>query len=75
MKNTLILKISGMDCSSCVMNIDGALEDIDGVEEARTNFAKEVTTIIINEKKVSEQHVISIIQSIGYEATIIDLRG
>ena len=33
------LKITGMHCPSCAMNIDGALEDTAGVIEAETSYA------------------------------------
>ena len=37
---TVTLKIVGMHCTSCAMNIDFELEDIKGVKEASTNYAK-----------------------------------
>ena len=32
--------IKGMYCSACAMNIDGELEDTEGVEESNTNYVK-----------------------------------
>lgn len=71
MKNTVLLKIKGMDCSSCVMDIDGALEDIHGIEEARTNFAQETTTISFDPNKVSHEDIITTLSNVGYTAQII----
>ena len=36
----LILTIEGMHCTSCAMNIDGALEDTEGVFNSETSYAK-----------------------------------
>ena len=34
-------RIKGMHCAACSMNIDGALEELDGVIGATTSYAKE----------------------------------
>ncbi|MFA6252819.1 MAG: heavy-metal-associated domain-containing protein [Patescibacteria group bacterium] len=61
-----ILKINGMHCSSCAMNIDGALEDA-GVKEARTNFAKQETKLKFDEHKISLAEIKKIIKAQGHE--------
>lgn len=61
-----------MDCGSCVMNIDGVLEDIDGVEESRTSFTKELTTVTFNANKVTPQTLMKQLEVSGYEAIIVD---
>ena len=61
-----------MDCASCVINIDGVLEDTEGIEKARTSYVRELTDVTFNAKKVSPQSIISIIKQVGYEASIID---
>ena len=68
----VVIKISGMDCSACVINIDGALEDAQGVFEARTNYAKSRTDVSFDPKKISPQKIISLIQATGYTAVISD---
>lgn len=72
MKSKVTIKISGMDCSACVMNVDGVLEDIEGVEESRTSFAKEVTTVVFYTNKVSPHELISCIKATGYKAVIVE---
>jgi copper chaperone CopZ len=54
------------------MNIDGVLEDAQGVSEARTNYAKSQTDVSFDPKKISSQKIISLIQSAGYTAVIAD---
>lgn len=62
------LKIDGMHCSSCAMNIDFDLEDITGVKEAKTSYAKQETEIEYDCKKVSDEQIIVQIQKTGYTA-------
>ncbi len=64
---TLTLQIVGMHCTSCAMNIDFELEDVDGVQEARTNYAKAQTRVIFDPKKVTVQKLSDIIRSLKYE--------
>jgi P-type Cu+ transporter len=72
MKNTLVLKLKGMDCASCVINIDSVLEDVAGVEEARTSYAKEQTSVTFNAAKVKPKELIRVIKEAGYEAVIVN---
>jgi len=64
------LKIDGMHCSSCAMNIDMDLEDIDGVKDVRTNYAKGITEVEFDEGKQSVDQLISIIDKTGYNASL-----
>lgn len=66
----IVLKISGMHCTSCALNIDGELEDIDGVIRSSTNYAKQETTVVVDVKKVKAQKLIETIKAIGYEAVV-----
>lgn len=59
-------KIEGMHCVSCGMNIDDGLEELDGVLEAKTNFAKAETRIVYNEKKIDAQRLRKTIVELGY---------
>lgn len=70
MKN-LKLKINGMHCSSCAMDIDGQLED-NGVEESKTSYAKSITEVKFDPAKISEEKVLETIRDIGYSAAIIN---
>lgn len=61
------LKISGMHCTSCAMNIDGELEDA-GVKSANTSFAKQICEVQYDEKLFNESKIIEIIKKAGYTA-------
>ncbi len=62
------LKINGMHCTSCAMNIDGDLEDTAGVKESNTNYAKALTQVTFDSDKISEEEIIKIIKNTGYDA-------
>lgn len=70
MKKKIIFKIQGMHCTSCAINIDGELEDTDGVYESKTNYAKQQTEVVYDTEKVDEEKIIKFIKKVGYEAIV-----
>ncbi len=64
------IKIEGMHCTSCAMNIDGELEDTEGVKSSNTNYAKQSTEVEYDEEKLDENKIIEIIKNVGYTASI-----
>lgn len=64
------LTIQGMHCTSCAMNIDGELEDLDGVVEASTNYAKSVSQITFNSDIISVDKIQSTIKELGYDSKV-----
>lgn len=61
-------KIEGMHCSSCAMNIDFDLEDIEGVKTAKTNYAKQESEVEYEEDKVKTEDIIKSVEKTGYKA-------
>lgn len=66
------LKIEGMHCVSCALNIDGQLEDAEGVEEACTHFARSELKVVYHADKITVEEIISIITRLGYKAASAD---
>ncbi|OGH12721.1 MAG: hypothetical protein A2776_03495 [Candidatus Levybacteria bacterium RIFCSPHIGHO2_01_FULL_40_10] len=62
------LKIEGMHCTSCAMNIDFGLEDL-GVKSAKTSYARQETEVEFDEKKIKQQNIIDQIKKTGYKAS------
>lgn len=62
----VVYKIDGMHCTSCSMNIDGALEDLDGVFESTTSYAKSTTKVVFDAKKIGEVEIKKVIVESGY---------
>jgi copper chaperone CopZ len=61
------LKINGMHCTSCAMNIDFDLEDLEGIKSAKTNYAKQESEVEFDEEKVKLEKIIETIKKTGYE--------
>lgn len=62
------LKIEGMHCASCAMNIDFDLEDLDGVSLAKTSYARQESEVEYDEEKLSVEDIIKSIEKTGYQA-------
>ncbi len=59
-----------MHCNSCVMLIEGDLEDLEGVKSARASLAKLECEVEFDEEQVNEQVIIETIKKTGYQAQI-----
>lgn len=65
------LKIIGMHCTSCAMNIDGDLEDfVKGVKSAKTNYARQECEVEFEEEIVAVEQIITQIEKTGYQAEL-----
>ena len=62
------LKIQGMHCTNCAMAIDMDLEDLAGVKEAKTNYARSLTQVEYDPTKVTLNQILATIRETGYEA-------
>lgn len=58
-----------MHCTSCAMNIDGELEDTEGIKSACTSYAKQETEVEFDEEKIKMPQIIGKIKKTGYTAT------
>ena len=66
------LKIEGMHCSSCAMNIDFDLEDLEGVTSVKTSYAKEECEVEFDEEKVKSEDIFITIKKTGYNPLPLD---
>lgn len=67
---TITLQISGMHCTSCALNIDFELEDIEGVECSITNYAHQETTITFDSEKINIEQIIVVVEALQYRASV-----
>jgi copper chaperone CopZ len=65
------LKIEGMHCSSCAMNIDMDLDDLEGVQKASTSYAKQVSEVEYDEEVVKVEAIVKSIKNTGYKASLL----
>ncbi|MDP3964856.1 MAG: cation transporter [bacterium] len=66
------LNIQGMHCVSCAMNIDGALEDLEGVIQSETSYAKSTTIVAYDPGQQSLDAIIAEIQKLDYTASVAE---
>ncbi len=62
------LKIEGMHCTSCSMNIDFDLEELEGVKSVRTSYAKQECEIEFEQDKLTDKTIVETIKKSGYSA-------
>ncbi|MDN7011666.1 copper-translocating P-type ATPase [Methanoculleus sp. FWC-SCC3] len=61
------LKISGMHCASCALNVERALQGRDDVYDARVNFANETATVEYDPAKTTLADLERTVSDAGYE--------
>ena len=61
-------RIQGMHCTGCAMTIDGALEELPGVDSAFTHYARQTAEVMYDEQRVTAAPILGAIQAIGYRA-------
>jgi len=62
----LNLQIEGMHCVSCSLNIDGTLEELDGVISSNTSYADAKTVVEFDPQKINCETIIQKISELGY---------
>ena len=60
-------RIEGMHCSSCAMSIDMEIEDVEGVSDASTSFAKATTVVTFDPQRASSDQIVAAIKRAGFE--------
>ena len=63
---TIKLKLSGLHCTSCSLNIDGEIEELKGVISSNTSYAKQESVIVYDPSSVNPSKFTEIIEKLGY---------
>jgi Cu+-exporting ATPase len=63
----ITLKILGMHCTSCVLNIENTLKKEEGIKSASVNFATEKVYLEFDPEKISLTKIKEIIEKLGYK--------
>ncbi|AUB57865.1 copper-translocating P-type ATPase [Methanobacterium sp. MZ-A1] len=73
------IKISGMHCASCALNVEKSLQGLEGVGEAQVNFGTEKATVEYDPDKLKLQDLEKTVEDVGYgvvnEKVIIKVGG
>ncbi|MBU2565994.1 heavy metal translocating P-type ATPase [Patescibacteria group bacterium] len=66
------IKIAGMDCASCAINIEKTLKKMDGVQDANVNYALGSARITFKEGGLDEKKVESVISGLGHYSVVYE---
>lgn len=73
------IKISGMHCASCALNVEKSLNNLEGVAEAQVNFGTEKATVEYDANRVVLRELEDTVEDAGYgvvnEKAIIKIGG
>jgi len=66
-KKNANIKISGMSCASCALNIEKSLGNLEGVENAHVNLGTEEATVEYDPGKLKLKELEGAVEDAGYE--------
>ena len=66
-KKALTLKISGMSCASCALNIEKSLQNLEGVDKAHVNLGTEEAIVEYDSAKLKLPRLEEAVEEAGYE--------
>ena len=61
------LKLNGLDCPSCAIDLDLTLEEIDGIISSKTSYAKSKIEISFEPSKISQKKINKTLTNLGYQ--------
>ncbi len=67
---TIKLRICDMHCTSCALSIDMDLEDLPGIRQSKTSYAKAQTEVEFDPQMISQEAIVIVIAKTGYRAII-----
>ena len=65
---TKTFKVPDMDCTACVMHLEGIEDKLDGIDMIDANYRKQRMIVEYDESEVSEQDIITAVKKEGYTA-------
>lgn len=68
----ILIKIDGMHCTACAMDIDGELEETEGIVTSNTNYARQQTEVEFEPGKITTTKILTVIQNRGYQTCLIE---
>ncbi|PTX58920.1 copper chaperone [Melghirimyces profundicolus] len=64
---TITLRVEGMTCGHCKQSVEGALEKVPGVEEARVSLEEKTATVQFDETKTDIAALKQAVEGQGYD--------
>src|SRR5450756_21815 len=66
----ITLSIQGMTCASCVVHVEGGLNEVEGVEKATVNLANERATVQFDPEKTTVDQMVAAVRDVGYDVVV-----
>ena len=66
------LIVPTMDCGMCPITVRKALENLDGVEQAKVDFDDKTARVIFDDAKVSVERLMQATKNAGYPSEVIE---
>lgn len=66
MSEKIVLKIGGMTCAACAVNVQKAISRVEGVETAEVNIATEKAAVVVDLDKVGKSEIVAAVKNAGY---------
>ena len=66
-KNSANIKISGMSCASCALNVEKSLQNLEGVDKAHVNLGTEEAIVEYDSTKLKLPKLEEAVEEAGYE--------
>lgn len=60
------IKVSGMHCGGCEMNIKMALEEKEGIKKIKADYKKGIVEVDFDENKIKIEEIKDVIRQVGY---------
>ncbi len=70
----LTFAIGGMSCTSCAQSVEKALKSLDGVIEARVDFASSTASVKVTDK-ISIEKIEKVVEAAGYSAKLLSVEA
>ncbi len=64
---TKTLSVPGVHCNHCVHSIEGALGEVDGVDESKVDLDRKTVTVVYDDGKVQDAALVAAIEDVGYD--------
>ncbi len=61
-------KLSGLDCASCALSIENALDQLNGVQDCEVQEKDNLLLVDFDEAKVSADQVLAAVRDAGFDA-------
>ena len=68
---SVTLKLSGLHCVSCALMVDSVLEELPGVLNSDTDYARSEARVQFDSQKIDIKDLIAKINEAGYQAEVL----